>query len=365
MAKAGRIPHGRGPKQGFVLLCAAGAGVLSDARIDPNGAPVKTYVKDLIRAGDWVHPSTGEAFKVTNKDLDEWAAEFSRMQANGVKVHVPSGHTNEPDANRGYVVGMFREGDTLYGRIELIGEDAIAMASRTEVSIYVPESLKDGKGNEYRRPIEHVALTPVPVISGQGKFVPVSLSRGQVEAPAYRLAQEFTMNPMLVSLAKMCGIDPADKTDQDLHDAIAVKLNGMAQADTEKQKMESDLKCAREELAQAKKGDAPTDPTLLKLARDNRAMKIERLRLSGKLIPAQEAALKAAWTPADSKALALSLTPTADAMFDGTIAAFDAFDPKILGEQTKHVLSREVPGDNKPPSGEAAIKAARELMGVK
>lgn len=373
MGKAARISHGRDLNTtGRVLVCAVGAGILAGSTTDANGSPVKTYVKDLIRVGDWVMPSTGDEFSVTAADLDNWVAQFDRMNANGVKVHVPSGHTNEADANRGYVVGMFREGDTLYGRIELIGADAIAMASRTEVSIYVPPSLKDGKGNVYTSPIEHVALTPIPVVSGQDQFRPIAASRGEApkQVPVFRLSQEPGMNPHLVSIAKMHGIDPsAYSDDAALHDAIKAKMDTMSggaeASKAELSAVKASLAASRAELA-AMKTPAEPDPLVLSLSRKNRNLEIDGLVNAGKVIPAVAKALKAAWVPDDAGTLKLSLSPAACGLFDATLAAIGQMDHKILGEQTKAqgvALSRTEPGNDGPVRGAEAKTAAASLMG--
>jgi hypothetical protein len=163
----------------IVLLALAASPVATSAVISESGAVTQTYVKDLIRVGEWVMPQSGVKFSVTNEDLDHWVKTFETMQAAGVKVHVPSGHTDDADKNRGWVLAMFRDGDVLKGQLKIIGEDAIAAAVRNEVSIYVPPTLTDGKGNTYERPIAHVALTPTPVISGQGGWVPIAASNTQ------------------------------------------------------------------------------------------------------------------------------------------------------------------------------------------
>lgn len=342
-----------------VLQCAAGAGVLAGSRVDANGAPVKTYVKDLISVGTWRDPARGDTFDVTEADLDHWAREFARMKANGVKVPVPDGHTFDSASNRGYVEDVYRDGKTLFGKIDLIGEDAIAMASRTEVSIYSPASVIDGKGNKYDHPISHVALTPVPVISGQGSFVPIKLSRDATErVPAYRLAQEYpTMNPELLAVAKALGCDTSSaKSDKELHDLILSK-HGAAKQDAEKAVAMSrerddavrNLSLARTEIDALKQGSkGETNPRILKLSRESRTAQLDSLNPHDltALKPVIDEA-KAIFVPASDDALALSLTPAADAMFDGFVRSLKKLDLKALGEQTRAAvaLSRNAPSD--------------------
>lgn len=327
--------------------------MLAGTRTDANGQPVKSFVKDLIRVGTWRDPRTGDEFSVTKDDLERWTREFSRMRENGVKVHVPSGHTDDPDKNRGWCEGMFHDGTTLFGNIDLVGEDAIAMASTAEVSIYAPSRLVDGKGNTYDNPIAHVALTPVPVISGQGGFVPITASRGGTEqVPVYRLAQETTtMNPQLLAVAKALGVDCSScTTDQQLHDAILAKNKGASDAENnavamarELDESKKALALARTELEAAKKGDLETNPRVLKFSRQSRTLALDALvPAAGNALKPCVDALKKILCPDDDKALALSLTPANDALVDGVVAALKLINVKDLGEQTKaRELSRD------------------------
>lgn len=342
----------RGSAASRVLVCTAGAGLLAGSRVDANGVPVKSYVKDLISVGTWRDPRTGENFEVTPADLDRWTKTFSRMKDAGVRVPVPEGHTDESSSVRGFCEGMFTDGKTLFGNIDLYGEKAIEMASTAEVSIYAPAKFIDGKGNEYDQPIMHVALTPAPVISGQGGFVPIKASRGGTEqVPVFRLAQETTMNPQLLAVAKALGVDCSNcKTDQDLHDAIMAKNKGATDTavamSRELDQSKKDLALAQGELQTLKRSDQPRDPMLLKLSRQNRELVLDRF--ADTPLKAFVKAQKARWCPSDDKVLSLSLTPAADAMFEGLVEDLKLIDLPALREQTggTRSLSRSMPADS-------------------
>lgn len=361
-----------------VLLCAAvGAGSMLDgARTDANGQPVKSFEKDLIRTGTWHDPRTGDAFTVTSDDLNRWALEFARMKSNGIKVPVPNGHTDSADANRGWVEDMFVRGDTLFARIDLVGEDAIKLASTAEVSIYAPRELIGGKGEKYDNPIAHVALTPVPVISGQGGFVPIKASRGGVEnVPVFRLSMESTMNPHLLSVAKAMGVDcSACKTDQDVHDAI-MAARGKSSQDAvacarERDEAKAALALARTELEAAKK-PASFSPIELKLTRKTREQDVGQLMADGNLTKSAADELKGVFAPGDDAGLALSMTPAADAIFEKTVAALRKNDPKVLAAQITangRELARQVPGGEGTQTREqidATVKAMYALAPIK
>jgi len=352
---------------GAVVVLALAGGLVATSAATPqiDGAPAtKTYVKDLIRVGSWYLPSQGRAFDVTPKDLSRWVATFAQMRSNGVRVHVPSGHTDDADKNRGWVTDMWVQGDVLMARIELIGDDAIAAGPRNEVSIYVPQSLTDGKGNTYDQPIAHVALTPVPVISGQGGWVPIAASRGASDQTtttktATRAALVLsradhlrlgagTMYKELATKLGLEGIDGMD--DKALEAAIFAKIEEMT---THMAEMEASISGAGKTKDDAVKAAvaasrAPRaiDPLILKLAGENRALKLAQLVADAKITPAVCKALSAAFV--DGASLSLSLAPDADRSFDATIAALGLNSAKELGTKTgvqTMALSRVAPGE--------------------
>jgi hypothetical protein len=61
----------------------------------------------------------------------------------------------------------------------------MANGSMDAVSAFIEFDVTDSKGNKYPEVITHVCATPVPVITGQGRFVPLSsVSRdGQADTP--------------------------------------------------------------------------------------------------------------------------------------------------------------------------------------
>ncbi len=152
------------------------------------GQPVRRILKELIKAGHYVKESDGLEFNVTPALLEHWAATFARMRANGLNVPVPSGHTHDGAANRGWVWHLFRAGDSLYGVVDLVG-DGIPMAATNDVSIYAVPDFTDGHGNRYQWPILHVALCTDPVVPGLGGFLPIAaaLDSPPADAPVFRM----------------------------------------------------------------------------------------------------------------------------------------------------------------------------------
>jgi len=167
-----------------LVLAFAGAPA---KKLAPPGKGYHRYKKELIRKGKFVKESDGIEFEVTDETLDHWPREFARMKANGVKVYIPIKHLDvklkqgaetydakDPTNNAGWVRDIRREGNSLYGVVDLVDP---TLALKSDVSIYTPPRLVDGAGNEYVRPISHVALCPDPVIPGLGDFVPLAASQ--------------------------------------------------------------------------------------------------------------------------------------------------------------------------------------------
>lgn len=335
-------------------------------RTDANGQPVRRFSKDLIRAGDWFKDSTGQAFTIDAKWMEGRVAEFERMKAAGVRVPVPVGHTNDPESNRGYVEEMWVDGDVLRASIDLIGEKAIALASTVEVSIYVPAKLVDGKGNEYIEPIEHVALVTDPVICGQETFVPIAASRGgtTVNVPVYRLSREGDSMDWK-ELCKALGLSTDGLDDQTGPAAVMAKIGEMSKA---KETAETAMAAARKGEADAKAALAASrqkvepDAVLVRMAAENRDLKLSRLVDAGKITPAVRTKLADIYIGKDNAGLKLSLDSVGDGQFAAVCDALCEMDTRVLAAQTLSqsvALGRHVPGSGSTMTPEDVTKQAR------
>jgi len=353
--------------QSSVFALSGKLSAASSAGVNAIGQPTQKFTKDLIRTGQFYKSSTDQSFTITQDNLNGFAAEFAKMKAAGIKIPVPEGHTNAPSANRGYVEDMFVDGDTLHMTCELIGEDAIKLAGRAQVSIYaVPEHVDD-KRNVYRNVIEHVAIVTDPVISGQGGFVPVELSRGTIKALAYSPAPTGASS-MIQKIAAALGIKTEGMDESGIESAILAKIESMkpkAEAPTAEA-----VKAARKEAEDAKaeltalklsRTTGETNPVVVRMAGENRTMKLSRLVEGGNITPATRDRLAACWIGSDNANLRLSLDDDNDRRFTEMCKALAENDPKVLGEKTMRngvALSRETPGDGTISDADASKAAA-------
>lgn len=277
-----------------------------------GGQPVRRFTKELIRCGQYVKESDSLAFSVTPETLKHWAATCSAYLSAGNKIPVPVTHTDDPAANRGWVVDVWEDGKSLFGAIDLVGDEAIKLAGTTDVSIYSPAEHVDGKGNRYSRPILHVALCTDPVVPGLGGFVPVQSSRGPSQQP------ESVPVPVLVlelqgALPKMPdpssdpnapapGGDPAEAIVAAITDKVMALVKDKSKTAQEKKAAFGDLMKKLEKalgvFEDAAAPDAPApdapagppvaaskaskpDPFVVKLARENYTGKLNALVAAG------------------------------------------------------------------------------------
>lgn len=301
--------------QSFYAISAAGEGAK------------RRFRKELIKVGEYVHEPDGYEFAITSDTLQHWAKTFALMKANGVKVPIPATHEGmgDPDKNRGYVTDMFVDNNSLVMTCELIGKDALAAAARSDVSIGVPVEWTDGHGNEYKRPITHVAMVTDPVIPGLEDFIPLAASRTRKEQNVKKYAELVKA----LELKEEVNDDNVIALVLSHHKVQTDKLVGLTKQVTS---LETKLKAQPKPTPTPE--DKPVDPVLLSLAADNRGMKLDALVAAGKVTPDVRKELATTFIGDNQEALELSLKSGGD-VFDRVIAAFAANDPVKLAETTR------------------------------
>lgn len=323
-----------------------------------EGVPHQRFRKSVMRIGKFVKDSEGLEFEVTASTLANWANQFRRMKSNGVKVPIPNMHANDgnADQNRGYVDDLFVDGDELVMLCNMIGEDAIAAAARSDVSIKSPSHLVDGEGHEYIRPIVHIALCTDPVISGLGDFVPIAASQKK----AAEKESEMTWTEVQKALGSKETV-----TDENASELICSRL-----ADLDKQisDLEGTLNMAKnapdKKLKDDEKGEdedkrkLSSDPLVVNLVCEARGLKLQRLVDNGKMIPAQ---LKALTRYTDPKLVTLELQSGGRIdEFDKLLEVMDMREPVVLGEHTgQQVLELARSIDGSDGSADAMLENAK------
>lgn len=237
-----------------------------------EGQPVQYRRKEVSRAGRTVQDDKGNPFPITRERLEKWAVNTNKLIERGVKVFIPTKHTEILSSdNRGFVVAMDRDGDSLYATEQLIGEDAILDASRNDQSTYVMLDVTDDQGNHYDEVIQHIALTPCPAVSGLNGFAKVAASRGaDAEAVILFATPEIRSVPMSFQLKKETAVK------------LRTKLGVADDVGDEKLAEQAfDTFLAAQEPA---KPDAAQTAAMSKLEADNKALKEAAEKAEAKVV---------------------------------------------------------------------------------
>ena len=185
------------------------------------------YEKDVLRVGHWTHPDTGEDLDFTLEKLERMASDSNRWMEIGHKIYMPSEHTSDPRENGGFANRFRLDGDVLKARVEARDPEVargIKNQTITDVSPRIQWNAVASNGEEFAAVIDHIALTPEPVLPGQGGFVPLARERTTAGA---QLAQEAPMNLKAGSTTKLA----AGATDAGAAGDAAGSAKGMSPKD--------------------------------------------------------------------------------------------------------------------------------------
>jgi hypothetical protein len=376
----------------FLRLRTGAARALAKGRT-VAGQPVRRFLKELIKAGHYVKESDGLEFDVTPALLEHWAATFARMRANGLNVPVPSGHTHDGAANRGWVRHLFRAGDSLYGLIDLVG-DGIPMAATNDVSIYAVPAFTDGHGNRYRWPILHVALCTDPVVPGLGGFLPIAaaLDLPPADAPVF---QRQTL-----AGASMSTVDTSGQTSAADHISEAFSQAVLQVLQDDDLDLKGKLARIKEILIAQEKAmsvfgedespspaSAPGSPQagaagdttsadlagmspvvaarLAPIVARNRRHELADLVRDGHLTRAAADGLERLFVPGGEKALRLSIDQAVQVQFDGVVAALRKNRAIAMGERTgPQVMALVRPSTTGDPSADEMLARMKTDVGL-
>lgn len=319
-----------------------------------------TFKKQLIYVGDFLKEDSVEKqeFSVDEKLIDHWVRTGNAMLSLGVKVPVPLKHTDDPEANRGYVLEFYKLPDekgrtSLYGLIEFRDVEAAKLAMSTDVSIFVPpyHTVASVK-KTFTRPVMHVALTNTPVINDMGGFETIKASfSGSGEMSA------------LKELAKDAGIPNYEQMDDAaLTAALKKKMKPQQPPQNNPPKPEPPKPAVT-----ASNEPAKVNAVVLSTVKSARETSIDALLLhkdGPKITKAQADSLKQQYC---GDGLKLSMEAGVDDGFDSMIKTL-SLNPsqKIEGEQTgpqdEFTLELATSADYADPKKNPILAATQEMQ---
>lgn len=315
--------------------------------------PVAYFEKDVIECGSYTHPETGQKFTVDQARLEQWASKFNQMRAAGAEIHCPVDHSQKAEDNRGFAIKMRREGNKLRVTQQVIGEDGALMALRNRCSVKINPNYKDEHGKFWGDCVEHVAFTPIPVISGQGPFVPIAASRGEQSTPVFYLSASNTKESDMLDLSKIREAIGAGTTASDEHviELALIKLGEGKTAATELSKAKEKITELDTKVTTLSRSSEPPkhDPEVMTDRADNYAEKLEILVTKGEMPVSLSKKIKAMFLPEANKPVPFMLSRQSDfgdaRPIDRILSLFEGEKLGIkAGEQTVIQLDRSVPG---------------------
>jgi hypothetical protein len=338
--------------------------------------PVSYFEKSAIECGQYVHPTTGEKFAIDEQRLDLWARKFDQMRAAGVEIPCPIDHSDKAEDNRGFTVKLRRDGKQLKFIPQVIGEDGALLAMRNRCSVKINPNFKDGKGREWGEAIEHIAFTPVPVIDGQGSFVPFAASRGEQTDTLYLSAPERSPSMDLTKLREAIGA-AKEITDEQVIAQAAAKIGDLVQTKTtlelsrnnataevsnlrtRAETAETALRNEQAKVVELSKG-AP-DAALLGGYADLYTQKIDLALSQGKCVKAQADVLKSALKEGDKPNALMLSKSAAGTPIDVALKVLELNRP-FTGMQTgaQPVADPNTPNGDQYQQGIAQAKAWQE-----
>jgi hypothetical protein len=344
--------------RGLILSAGSALAPSEDLPGEVAGQPVSYFWKDLIHAGNYLHPSKEFSLVVDQDRLKRWTDTGREMIDAGVAIPINCDHSDAARDVLGYVKEFKLDGDRLLGLCQFIGEDAALMAARNLVSIGIDPDFVDGEAREWGEAVVHLALTPVPVVQDQDQFVqlPVAdcqlLNEGKVAALACTAEQFQTLCELIgrpVSADDCVARIIEQLREADEADSSVVETSS-AEAGPD---LKIDLAMAREEILRLSSRLPPSMPVEAQAAIAEAATgKFDAAVARGVLSPGARDQLVATLVQGgDGRGNVMTLSRAANPSGDRCLAMAIAeilldSEPVPLGERTGlQAMSRQVPGE--------------------
>lgn len=294
-------------------------GVPPDGK-NPAGPVALSSVKDVLSAGQYQHPIHGWKLNVTPEAMDKYCAAFSEMANAGVKVPIYADHKPGAATTLGYARALFRGGPEalkkypelaklpadqapldpkkMYAIHDWANPEAMKMAHGVgQVSVLIDKKMTDGTGKKYGEAVRHIAVTPEPIVPGQGSFTQLAASMLNGAIGVYSLSSlDFSKDADMddddddddgdYATHKANAGKAADKakksgkSDHHIEAAAAHKQAGMSAPSPEERK--AHLECAAEHLHSAayavgQEAKTPEEKKAIAIKKENREKQLSML----------------------------------------------------------------------------------------
>jgi hypothetical protein len=348
-----------------------------DLPTEVAGQPASYFWKDMIHAGNYVHPTKGFSLAVDRKRLQRWAETGQQMLAAGVAIPINCDHSDAARDVVGYVKEFKLDGDRLLGLCQFIGDDAALVAARNSVSVGIDPDFTDGQARKWGEAVVHLALTPVPVVPDQDQFVQMpnegEMPNAEGQMPNEEDVPTLPCTPeQFATLRDLIGQDVAA---EECVSRIIQRLQQPALKEPpplpspgvpgEGERLKAELAAAREQIVQMSAKLPPAMPGEVEAAMTESTMaKFDAAVARGSLSPAARDRLVATLVRGgDGKANVIALSRSANPGGDRCLAMAVAEilldnEPIKIGETTGlQAMPRQIPGEES-----SSIEQLRQYM---
>jgi hypothetical protein len=323
-----------------------------DLPAEVAGQPASYFWKDMIHAGNYVHPARTFSLAVDRQRLQRWAETGQQKLAAGVAIPINCDHSDAARDVVGYVKEFKLDGDRLLGLCQFIGDDAALTAARNSVSVGIDPDFTDGQGRKWGEAVVHLALTPVPVVPDQDQFVQLP---NEEEMPTLPCTPE-----QFATLRDLIGQDVAG---EECVSRIIQRLQTEDEAETPD--LQAELAAAREQIFQLSAKLPPAMPGDVEAAMtESTTAKFDAAVARGSLSPSARDRLVATLVRGgDGKANVIALSRSANPGGERCLAMAVAEilldnEPIPLGEATGlQAMGRQIPGEES-----SSIEQLRQYM---
>ena len=247
------------------------------------------FEKQIAYVDDFYKASEDLEFSITEPLIDHWVCIQNKMKEAGMKVPMPSRHTEEAGFKKAEVLSLSKRNDSqgrvgLFSKLKFDDSKAADDYKSSGVSIYVKSDVTVPTTKELLTyPITHVAFTDYPVLPGMDEFVKIAAS---MEAEPVFTKDSFEKKgdemDHVLKLADTLDIEVSDK--EDATEKITTKFKELS----------DQIVSLSDEIKDLKK-DPPKkieelpiiSASMFNLDKENRDSKVENLLRDNFINPAQ------------------------------------------------------------------------------
>lgn len=296
----------------------------------------------------------GQALSFDEEFVDTVVSETTRLLESGVKS--PLVLTHDGQEPYGQVVRLEksdndRGGKSMFAVVDFENVEMAIKGRSNDVSVFIPPKTVDGKGNSYTRALQHLALTPYPVVHGMDRWQAIAASFSTSKGP-----QEMKLSDLakLVDAKHVEGDDAATTTN------IEKSIKALKDKSTTCDKLSLDFNKFKEE--NKKEETLSVSALMLSTVKTSRDTILDQLVKDEKLDASSRDKLSAKYCSDEGLTLCMSQDKKDD--FDFVVGLLGSNSAiKFSGRNSDATIDEQVRlalHDGKPEGDSPVVKLAKE-----